>query len=107
MNTDDPAMLDKHIESTLAQLPEWQVPDDFSRRLAAAAARQAATPAVAPPRPAWGEMVPVTLWSAGLAAVLGWVIPWSELSGTSLVWTCVAAMSAAGAFLTLRVLRSH
>ncbi|MEO8313453.1 MAG: hypothetical protein ABI645_01550 [Pseudomonadota bacterium] len=111
MKPDNAAMLEQQIESTLAQLPEWQPPSDFAKRLAAVAvavaARQTAAPVSVPPGPAWNEIVPLTLLSVGLAVVLGWVVPWSQLSaGYNLVWTCVAAMGAAGAFLTLRVLRA-
>jgi hypothetical protein len=110
--TDHSGALERNIDAALARLPEWQPPQDFSTRLAAAAARQAAAPVVLA-EPAWSAMLdqitsitPIVLASAALAATLGWIVPWSQLSGVGLVWTCVAAMTAAGAFLTMRVLRT-
>jgi hypothetical protein len=107
-----PDAVERSIDAALARLPDWQPPRDFSMRLAAAAARAEAELAV-PPEPAWSawlahinDLTPAVLAAAGLAVAMGWIIPWSQLSGTGLVWTCVAAMSAAGAYLTLRVLRS-
>ena len=65
------------------------------------------------PVPAWvlaleylNKVVPTALWSAGLAAILVWVVPWAQLSaGTELVWACVVGMGTAGLALTVRVLR--
>jgi hypothetical protein len=106
MNTKDQVVLEQRVETALAQLPVWHAPPDFAPRLAAAAARQATAQVMICPRPAWDELISVTLSSIGLAAVLAWGVPWSQLTGEVLVWTCVAAMSAGGAFLTMRVLRT-
>ncbi len=114
MNTENqPEALERRIDAALAKLPEWQPPADFTARLAAAAARAMPTGMVEP-EPAWvvaldhlNRFVPTVLWSAGLAAILAWAVPWAQLSaGSGLVWTCVAAMGAAGLVLTLRVLRT-
>jgi hypothetical protein len=114
MNTEhQPDVLEQRIEAALARLPEWQAPPDFTARLAAAAAR--VVPAArAKPEPVWAvaldhfnNLFPTVLWSAALAGVLAWAVPWAQFSaGLGLVWTCVAAMGAAGLVLTLRVLRA-
>jgi hypothetical protein len=106
MNTTNQVIVEQQIETALAQLPVWHAPPDFAARLAAAAARQATAPVTIRPAPAWDELIPVTLSSLGLAAMLAWGVPWSQLTGDVLVWTCVSAMSAGGAFLTMRVLRT-
>ena len=105
MNTDNQASLDQRIESALSRLPAWQAPPDFAKRLAAAAARQAAAPVAPWPSPDWTRFVPMALWSVGFAAVLAWAVPWAQLSGMALAWGCVAAMATSGALLTLQVLR--
>jgi hypothetical protein len=105
--------LEQRIEGALARLPEWQPPPDFAARLAAAAAR--AVPAArVRPESFWAvvldhfnNLFPTLVWSAGLAGVLALAVPWPQLAaGDGLVWTCVAAMGAAGLVLTLRVLRA-
>ena len=113
MNTQNPLdPIERRIDMALGRLPEWQPPQDFSVRLAAAAARQSAEQPP-PAEPAWLELLdqtsrlaPTLLASAGLAATMGWIVPWSELSTIAMVWTCIAAMSAAGVVLVLRVLRT-
>jgi hypothetical protein len=116
MNTQSPPdTLEQQIDMALARLPEWQPPPDFSVRLAAAAARQAAEE-TATRAPAWlvwlvwldeiTTFVPTVLASAGLAAITGWVVPWSQLSTGTIVWTCVLAMCASGVVLALRILRT-
>ena len=111
-NPNTPDAVDRQIDAALARLPMWQPPPDFAARLAAAAAREA-TP-VKPDYSVWAEVLdllnsltPTVLACAGLSLLLGWVIPWSQLSPAAVTWLCVTAMTAAGAALTLRLLRSQ
>jgi hypothetical protein len=111
MNSPDP--LQKSIDGALARLPEWHPSQDFSTRLAGAAARQMEQHTL-PSEPAisiWLEQItrltPVILGSAGLAVTAGWLVPWSQISIDATVWTCVLAMASTGAVLTVRVLRGY
>ena len=112
MNTQNPPdELEHRIDVALGRLPHWEPPPDFSVRLAAAAARQIVRqPSHA--EPAWLVLLeqitrpnPVALASAGTAVILGWIVPWSQLSTGALVWTCVSVMGVAGLVLVRRFLQ--
>lgn len=113
MNTvNSPDPVEQRMDAALARLPEWRPPQDFAARLAAAAARQV-TEQPAPQDTGISilldqitRLTPATLGSAALAVSVGWIVPWSQLSIGATVWTCVLAMSATGAMLTVRVLRA-
>jgi hypothetical protein len=114
MNTENRSDLEQCMDSALARLPQWQPPTDFPARLSAAAARQAVAAAQPAAEPAWvgvleqlNRFMPLALGSAALAAILAWVVPWSQLAGgMELAWASVAVMGAAGIALGLRVLRA-
>lgn len=101
------------IDARLARLPEWQPPTDFAARLAAAAARQAAEPAVAAPlstgawlRASVVRRLPLGL-SSGLLALVLIALPWSQLAGSAqFPWWVAGCAAVTGVLLTLRVIRT-
>jgi hypothetical protein len=103
---------DAALDARLARLPQWQPPADFAARLAAAAARQAAEPLVAPPSPrswlrgALRQHLRLLLGAGVLALGLA-LLPWSVVaSSPALPWVVTGGAVAAGLVLTLRLLRA-
>lgn len=103
---------DPALDAQLARLPQWQPPADFAARLAAAAARQAAEPAVVPPSPqallrsALRRHLPLLAGAAVLAGVLA-ALPWSVVvASAALPWVVAGGAALCGVVLSLRLLRA-
>lgn len=114
MNTESNRNFAPEPDAPLARLPEWQPPADFAVRLAAAAARQAATaPVAASAAPRWerwlelGTRILPTAVGAGLLALVLASLPWMQMAAHPAFATLIASSAgAAGLLLTWRLLRT-
>lgn len=113
MNTPTPRSEDPELDAELARLPQWQPPQDFAKRLAAAAARQAAEPRSAvPPRGAWirsglRRFAVNVLASSALATALV-LVPWATwATHPAFIWSIAGGSAIGGLLMTRRLLRQR
>ena len=99
------------LDAQLSRLPQWQPPQDFAVRLAAAATRQSAQPAT--PRSTrswlWGRVMhhlPLAL-GAGVVALVLVALPWSAIAADPLfAWLIAGGAATVGLVYTVRLLRA-
>jgi hypothetical protein len=107
--SDEPEAVE--IDAALARLPAWDPPADFAARLAAAAARQAAEPALQP-LPQWRWLPALTtgiLTALGglVLALLLMLVPWGSLTAhPAFAWIAVTGFMAAGLYFSHRIQRA-